>query len=104
MRGTGTAARARRSKGFPLMAKKRMAKAKTVNYVLIPRTARSAGRCTSGCIAIVDAHHEDLSKTNARIALAWQLGLKPDVDGRLVLGRCRKATDLDRELVRRSIS
>lgn len=35
----------------------------------------------------------------ARIALAWQKGIKPDVDGRLMLGRCVRATDLQRELV-----
>lgn len=41
------------------------------------------------------AHHEGLSK--ARIAVAWLLDVKPDKDGHLTLGRCRKATDLDRE-------
>lgn len=35
----------------------------------------------------------------ARIALAWQKAIKPDVDGRLMLGKCVKATDLQRELV-----
>jgi hypothetical protein len=80
------------------MAKKRMAKAKAVNYILIPQDGEIGQPRYERLFAIVDAHHEDLSKTNARIALAWQLGLKPDVDGRLVLGRCRKATDLDREL------
>lgn len=80
------------------MGNKRMAKAKTVNYVLIPQDSEIGRPMYERLFAIVDAHHEDLSKTNARIALAWQLGLKPDVDGRLVLGRCRKATDLDREL------
>lgn len=34
----------------------------------------------------------------ARIALAWRLAWKPDRDGRLTLGQCRKASDLDREL------
>jgi hypothetical protein len=33
-----------------------------------------------------------------RIALAWATSWKPDVDGRLVLGKCKKASDLDREL------
>lgn len=35
----------------------------------------------------------------AKIALAWKKGTKPDVDGRLMLGRCVKASDLQRELV-----
>jgi translation initiation factor 2 beta subunit (eIF-2beta)/eIF-5 len=35
----------------------------------------------------------------AKIALAWKKGTKPDADGRLVLGRCVRASDLQRELV-----
>lgn len=35
----------------------------------------------------------------ARIALAWRKGLKPDVDGHLVLGKCVKLNDLQREMV-----
>lgn len=80
------------------MAKKRMAKAKAVNYVLIPPESEIGRPMYERLYRLVDDHHADLSRTEARIALAWQLGLKPDVDGRLVLGRCRKATDLDREL------
>jgi hypothetical protein len=34
----------------------------------------------------------------ARIVLLWRWGLKPDKDGRLVLGRCKKASDLDHAL------
>jgi|SRR5712664_476775 len=40
--------------------------------------------------------HEELEE--ARIALAWRKSLKADVDGRLVLGKCVKASDLQREL------
>jgi hypothetical protein len=69
-----------------------------VNYVLIPRESEIGAPMYERLDAIVNDHHEDLRRANARIALAWQLGLKPDVDGRLVLGRCRKSTDLDREL------
>ena len=43
-----------------------------------------------------DAHHERLH--DARIALAWRYGWKEDQDGRLKLGQCKKASDLDREL------
>jgi len=46
---------------------------------------------------LIEQHHEEL--TNARIGLAWCLSWKPDVDGRWTLGKCRRATDLDRELV-----
>lgn len=45
---------------------------------------------------LVEQHHEEL--TNARIALAWNTAWKADVDGRLKLGKCKKASDLDREL------
>lgn len=41
--------------------------------------------------------HDDIR--GARIALAWRTGLKPDPDGHLILGRCMKASDLQRELV-----
>ena len=41
--------------------------------------------------------HPDLSK--ARIALAWRKKLKRDRDGHLILGKCVKASDLQRELV-----
>ena len=34
---------------------------------------------------------------DANIALAWRKELKPDKDGHLVLGKCIKATDLQRE-------
>lgn len=44
-----------------------------------------------------EKYHTDLSK--ARIALAWRKKLKRDVDGHLILGRCVKASDLQRELV-----
>lgn len=40
--------------------------------------------------------HEDLA--DARIALAWRKQVKADKDGKLVLGKVRKASDLDREL------
>jgi hypothetical protein len=48
---------------------------------------------------LLEAHHKDLWNQNARIALAWALSWKPDVDGREVLGKCKKASDLDREFV-----
>lgn len=45
---------------------------------------------------LVGMHHAEIKE--ARIALAWNTGWKPDVDGRVVLGKCKKASDLDREL------
>lgn len=40
--------------------------------------------------------HPELTK--ARFALVWVLNLEPDQDGRLVLGKAKRASDCDREL------
>jgi len=45
---------------------------------------------------LVHAHHSHLR--DAKIALAWHKGWKADTDGRVVLGKCKKASDLDRQL------
>lgn len=45
---------------------------------------------------LVCEHHPELR--DARIALAWALSWKPDVDGKVTIGKCKKASDLDREL------
>lgn len=45
---------------------------------------------------LVREHHDHL--VDARIALAWCTSWRPDVDGRCILGKCKKASDLDREL------
>lgn len=46
---------------------------------------------------IVAGYHEDLAQ--AVIGLAWNLTWKPDVDGRVQIGKCKKSSDLDRELM-----
>jgi hypothetical protein len=45
---------------------------------------------------LVEQHHAELRE--AKIALAWNLVWKPDVDGRITLGMCRRVGDLEREL------
>ena len=76
----------------------RRPKAKKVSYELIARTDDLFGGPMYGLLdELVTAHHADLTK--ARIALAWCSSWKEDVDGKVVLGKCRKASDLDRELV-----
>ncbi len=45
---------------------------------------------------LVRQYHPHL--VEARIALAWQDGIKADKDDHLMLGNCRKASDLNREL------
>ena len=71
-------------------------KPKKVAYELIDR-AGEVGRPMYALLdELVDAHHDELAA--AHIALAWNTAWKPDVDGRVTLGKCRKASDLDREL------
>lgn len=40
--------------------------------------------------------HRRIPEAGARILLVWRKGWKPDRDGRLTLGQCRKASDLER--------
>lgn len=75
---------------------KKPAKPKKVSYELIARDS-VAGHpmyCLLG--ELVDLHHQELQQ--ARIGLAWCTSWNPDVDGRVTLGKCKKASDLDREL------
>lgn len=69
---------------------------KRVSYKLIDPDSVEGKKPYAFLAEIIEAHHEEISE--ARIALAWNLSWKPDEDGRVKLGHCRKATDLDREL------
>jgi hypothetical protein len=71
---------------------------KALTYVLIPQHDEIGRPMYERLYALVDAHHDDLSRTNVRIALAWCTSWKRDMDGRLILGKCKKASELDREL------
>jgi len=71
-------------------------KVKRVNYLLIEPDSPAGKSMYPMLNELVEQHHEEL--TNARIALAWNLSWKPDVDGRVTLGKCKLASDLDREL------
>lgn len=76
--------------------KKRRSKAKAVNFELIPENDN--GHITEP-YKILDQvrrkFHPDLIL--AKIALAWRKALKPDPDGHLMLGKCVKASDLQKE-------
>lgn len=75
---------------------RRKPKPKTVSYELIPRDG-DVGRAMYDMLDdLIEQHHGELSA--ARIALAWCTSWRPDVDGRVTLGKCKKASDLDREL------
>ncbi len=69
---------------------------KKISYALVPRDS-DEGRSIYGVLdRLIERYHEHL--TNARIAIAWNLTWQPDVDGRCTLGKCKRASDLDREL------
>ena len=72
-------------------------KAKKVSYELITRDSYHGQRMYPMLNNLVESYHEELR--DARIALAWCMSWKPDVDGRMTLGMCRRASDIDRELM-----
>lgn len=45
----------------------------------------------------VQRYRKELEEESCRIALAWRFGLKPNKDGQLVLGKCKKVSDLDKQ-------
>jgi hypothetical protein len=67
-----------------------MAKAKKINFELIEQPSEPYE-----VLAEMRVHHPDTRSAN--IALAWRKALKPDKDGRLILGKCIKVSDLHRE-------
>jgi hypothetical protein len=72
-----------------------MAKPKKINYRMInPADSPEPYRIME---EVRSAHHPDT--LDANICLAWRIDTKPDVDGHLILGRCVRASDLQRELV-----
>jgi putative metallopeptidase len=69
---------------------------KRVAYKLIPKDSAAGKPMYAMLDRLIEQHHTEL--THARIALAWNLSWKPDADGIKKLGKCKKASDLDREL------
>lgn len=78
------------------MPKTASPKPKKVSYELIDRSSVPGHPMYALLDELVWAHHKELSK--ARIALAWCTSWNPDADGRVKLGQCKKASDLDRDL------
>ena len=79
------------------MRQRKVKGAKRVAYELIDPKNESIGKPIYRLLReLVQSHHPHL--TDARIALAWCTSWRPDVDGRVTLGKCKKASDLDREL------
>lgn len=73
-----------------------MAKAKKLSYVLIGGGDEHYLQIDVMVAEARHAVHDALSE--ARIAYAWMIGKKPDKDGRIVLGKMKKASELDRQL------
>lgn len=69
-----------------------MSKPKKIKYELLDRTDALYDVLHS----VLADHHAHLA--DARIALGWRLDWRADRDGRVTLGMCRKASDLDRLL------
>lgn len=72
-----------------------MAKPKPVTVELIPPGSEAGAIMYAAMNRLIEAHHEEL--TQARIALAWNMAWKMDADGRITLGKCKRASDLERE-------
>jgi hypothetical protein len=78
------------------MRRARTPKPKKVAFELIDPTSVAGHPMYRLLAELITAHHEDLA--GARIALAWCTSWSPDVDGRVTIGKCKRASDLDREL------
>lgn len=75
-----------------------MGKPRKLPYQIItPEETILAGQPYELLAEVRAEQHFDCAE--ARIALAWRKGLKPNVDGRLILGQCVKLNDLQREMV-----
>jgi hypothetical protein len=76
---------------------KKVKTGKKVNFLLIPE--QDSQGIVPEPYKILDEvrklHHGDTKE--ARVALAWRLRTKADKDGRIVLGKCLKVSDLHRE-------
>ena len=72
-------------------------KAKPVPYRLIAAQSEAGAPIYRMLTELLEQHHQDV--VDARFALAFHLSWQPDADGRLMLGQCRKVSDLDREVL-----
>lgn len=86
-------ARGRGSKG---PREKKPKPPKKASYELIEESSPVGRTAYEMLKALIRAYHRHLM--DATIALAFNRTWKPDSDGHVTLGKCKKATDLDREL------
>src|SRR5690348_5923079 len=76
---------------------------KKVSYTFIDPQSEVGLRLYPMVEQLVKRYHHHLLDDNdpdlqARFALAWNESWKPDADGVMTIGRCKRMTDLDREL------
>lgn len=74
----------------------RKPQAKKVKVDLIDFNAKPAHEPYRLMKEIRAEHHQDTRQ--ARVVLAWMLDTKPDADGHICLGKCVRASDLQKEL------
>jgi len=71
-------------------------KPKRTSYELIDPNSVQGAPIYRLLLDIIGASHEHLAA--ARIALAWCTSWVPDADGHVTIGKCKRASDLDREV------
>jgi len=64
-------------------------------YVLINAISPKGQEVLNLMLALINENHEEL--VNANIIPAWMMGNKEDKDGHLILGKMKKASELERE-------
>lgn len=72
------------------------AKPKSVKVELIKDDPADPPQCYKILRDFISECHHHLDE--AKIAMAWHSGYKPNADGRTVLGKCKKGSDLDKAL------
>lgn len=75
----------------------RAPKVRIAKYDLINPNEKPASQPYKLLAEVRKEWHEDTRE--ARIALAWVRNVKPDADGHILLGKCVKAGELQKELV-----
>jgi hypothetical protein len=74
---------------------KKAAKPKSIQYERVSVKHDTEGLYPTLTDLVRTYRADDLGE--AKFAFAWRLGWKPNAEGKLTLGKCKKATDLDRE-------
>lgn len=74
-----------------------MSKPRKIPYQLVERDSAEGEDVYGMLDRLCERWHQELPFN--RIAIAWAFAWKPNVDGQVTLGKCKKASQLDRELM-----